>query len=132
MTAGRPVVWHNPACSKSRAVLAMLLEAGTAPEVIDYLSAGWTEAQLRALFAAAGLTAAKALRLRGTPAEALGLTAPGTSEAAILAAMVQHPELVERPFVQTAAGTALCRPPETVLALLAASPARADLTGEPR
>lgn len=132
MTSARPVIWHNPACSKSRAVLEILQQNGTAPEVIDYLSVGWTEGQLSAIFAAAGLTAAQALRVNGTRAQELGLTVPGTGEAAILAAMVRHPELVERPFVQTPKGTALCRPPDTVLALLDPAPARADLTGEQR
>jgi arsenate reductase len=57
------------------------------------------------------------LRTRGTPAEALGITAD-SSDDKILAAMVAEPILVERPIVVTPKGTALCRPKEKLDALL--------------
>ena len=122
MSAVRSRIWHNPACGTSRNVLAILRAAGEDPEVTDYLKTGWDEAELRALFAAAGLSATAALRVKGTPAAELGLTAAGVSEAQIIAAMVQHPILVERPFVRTAKGTALCRPALRVGALLTRQP----------
>ncbi|WP_225029190.1 arsenate reductase (glutaredoxin) [Xinfangfangia pollutisoli] len=111
-------IWHNPACSTSRKALAALQAAGETPEVILYLKQGWTEPQLRALFAAAGLTPRQALRVKGTRAADLGLTDPDTSDAAILAAMLAEPALVERPFVATARGTRLCRPFERLAEIL--------------
>ena len=74
--------------------------------------------QLRGLFAAAGLTAREALREKGSPAEELGLLGPGVSEEALLAAMVEHPILVNRPIVCSPRGVRLCRPSETVQELL--------------
>ncbi|ACJ01049.1 arsenate reductase (glutaredoxin) [Rhodospirillum centenum] len=112
------VIHHNPACGTSRNVLTMLRAAGYEPVVIEYLKTGWTEPQLRGLFAAAGLTAREALRSRGTPAEQLGLLDPTVSEEELIAAMVRHPVLVERPIVCTPKGVRLCRPSETVLDLL--------------
>ena len=50
------------------------------------------------------------LRVRGTPAEELGLTRPNVGDAEILRAMVDHPILVERPIVVTKKGVFLCRP----------------------
>jgi arsenate reductase len=50
------------------------------------------------------------LRVRGTPAEDLGLTGPDVGDAAILRAMTAHPILVERPIVVTGKGVFLCRP----------------------
>ncbi|NGM44676.1 arsenate reductase (glutaredoxin) [Rhodobacter sp. SGA-6-6] len=111
-------IWHNPRCSTSRRVLADLRAAGVEPEVVEYLATGWTEAGLRALLAEAGMTARQALRAKEPLAKDLGLTAEGVSEAALIAAMVAHPVLVERPFVRTAKGTALCRPPERLAGLL--------------
>ena len=58
------------------------------------------------------------LRVRGTPAEELGLTDPKASDDQILDAMVAHPILLERPIVQTPQGTALCRPSEKVFDLI--------------
>ncbi|HUO12026.1 MAG TPA: arsenate reductase (glutaredoxin) [Caulobacteraceae bacterium] len=112
------VIFHNPNCGTSRNVLAALREAGKAPKVVEYLRAGWTEPQLKDLFAKAGVTPRQALRLRGTPAEELGLTDPKASDTAILHAMVAHPILVERPFVITPKGAALCRPADKLSALL--------------
>lgn len=111
-------IWHNPRCSTSRRVLADLRAAGVEPEVVEYLATGWTEEGLRALLAAAGLTARQALRAKEPLAKDLGLTAEGVSEDALVAAMVAHPVLVERPFVRTGKGTALCRPPERLAELL--------------
>jgi len=116
------VIYHNPNCGTSRNVLAILRAAGCDPVVIEYLSEGWTRAQLLGLFAAAGLRARDALRLRGTRAEEMGLTAPDVSEAALIAAMIADPVLVNRPIVCTAKGVRLCRPSETVLDLLDALP----------
>jgi len=109
-------IWHNPNCSTSRKTLATLREGGRAVTVIDYLKAGWDEATLRRLFAGAGLTPAQALRTRNTEAVARGLAQ--ADDATIIAAMIAEPVLVERPFVETPRGIALCRPQDTVLALL--------------
>jgi arsenate reductase len=112
------VIYHNPACSASRNTLALLREKGIEPRVVEYLKVGWTEPQLKDLLKAMGLSARDILRERGADAEALGLTDPKTSEAAILKAMTKDPILVNRPIVVTAKGAALCRPPGRVLDLL--------------
>lgn len=111
-------IFHNPACSTSRNVLAALKARGKGPKVVEYLKAGWTEAQLKDLFARAGITPRQAMRVRGTPAEALGLTDPKATDAAILKAMTQHPILVERPIVSTPKGAAIIRPMEKLEPLL--------------
>lgn len=115
-------VFHNPACGTSRNVLNAVREAGYEPIVVEYLKAGWTAAQLRALFAEAGLTVREALREKGSPAAELGLLEPGVSDDAILSAMVEHPVLVNRPIVKTPKGAAMCRPSEKVFDLLEHAP----------
>jgi arsenate reductase len=112
------VIHHNPDCGTSRNVLAIIRAAGYAPVVIDYLTTGWTQPQLLALFAAANLMPRGALRVAKSPAESLGLTAPDVTEAALLDAMIAHPVLVNRPIVCTPKGVRLCRPSEGVLDLL--------------
>lgn len=111
-------IFHNPNCGTSRNVLQMIRDAGHEPEVIQYVKEGWTEQGLTALFAEAGLTPREAMRTKGELAEGLGLLNDGTSDETILAAMVEHPVLVERPFVRTRKGTVLARPKEKVLAVL--------------
>ena len=98
--------------------MAFVKAAGHVPTIIEYLETGWTRPQLLGLFAAAGLTAHAALRIAKSPAEELGLLQEGVTDATILAAMLEHPILVNRPIVCTPKGVKLCRPSETVKSLL--------------
>jgi arsenate reductase len=122
MTDFPVTIFHNPACGTSRNVVSMVEAAGYRPEVVQYLKAGWAVDQLKALFAEAGLTPREAMREKGSPATELGLLDPDTPDAAILAAMVAHPVLVNRPIVRTPKGAALCRPSERVFDLLERAP----------
>ena len=115
-------IFHNPACGTSRNVVAMVREAGHEPTVVEYLKAGWTREQLTDLLARAGATPRDWLRDKGTPAAELGLLEPETTDETILAAMVAHPILVNRPVVVTPKGVALCRPSEQVFDLLDNAP----------
>lgn len=116
-------IFHNPACGTSRNTLAMIRASGVEPTVVEYVKAGWTLDQLKALLAAMKASPRDILREKGTPAAELGLTDPGAGDAAILEAMTRHPILVNRPIVTTPKGAALCRPSEKVLDLLENPPA---------
>lgn len=123
MTDTFPItIYHNPDCGTSRNALAMIEAAGYIPTVIDYRHVGWTRPQLQHLFAAMDLDPRDVLRERGTPAAELGLLEPSVSDDAIIAAMVDHPILVNRPIVVSPLGTRLCRPSEAVLDLLDRKP----------
>ena len=111
-------IYHNPECETSRNTLAMIRQSGEPHHVVEYLKQGWTRAQLLGLFAAAGLTPRDALRVSKSPAEKLGLTNPAVSDEQLIAAMIEHPILVNRPIVCSPKGVRLCRPSELVLDLL--------------
>ncbi len=112
------VIHHNPDCGTSRNVVAIVEAAGYQPMIIEYLKTGWTRPYLLALFAAANLTPRAALRETKSPAQDLGLLDDGVPDETLLAAMMVHPVLVNRPIVCTPRGVKLCRPSETVLDLL--------------
>lgn len=112
------VIFHNPNCGTSRNVVRLVQDAGYTPDVIEYLSVGWTKPQLKALFAASGMTAKDALRVAKTPAAEMGLTDDAVTDEALLDAMVEHPILVNRPIVACKNGVKLCRPSGAVLSLL--------------
>ncbi|KCZ98660.1 arsenate reductase [Hyphomonas polymorpha PS728] len=116
------VIHHNPDCGTSRNVLAIIEASGETPVVVEYLAEGWSRAQLLGLFAAASLTPRAALRETKSPAKELGLLEPGVSDETILAAMLKHPVLVNRPIVCSPKGVRLCRPSELVLDLLETMP----------
>jgi arsenate reductase len=119
MASDFPVtIHHNPNCGTSRNTLQLLRDRGHEPKVVEYLKTGWNRAELERLLARAGLKPRDVLRSRGTPAEELGLLADGVSDDAILAAMTEHPILVERPIVETPKGVRLCRPADKVQEIL--------------
>lgn len=111
-------IYHNPACGTSRNTLAMIRNAGIEPEVILYLESPPTREQLRALIFDAGMTVRAALREKGTPYAELGLGDESLSDDQLLDAMMEHPILINRPFVRTSMGVRMCRPSEVVLDIL--------------
>lgn len=118
MTASDVVIYHNPRCSSSREALQMLIDAGHAPKVIDYLQTGWTKRLLRDLMKAGRVDARDLLRTKEPLARELGLLENGATPDRILSAMVAHPVLVERPVVRTAKGVIVARPKERILDIL--------------
>lgn len=105
-------IWHNPKCSTSRNALTLLQNQGHAVTIVDYLKSPPDAATLAQVAAAVG--GAKALlRTRGTDAEARGL--PQADDAAIMAAMLADPILINRPVVIGPNGTVLARPVERAL-----------------
>src|SRR5262249_6018327 len=109
-------IWHNPACSNSRGALKLIRDAGFEPVVVEYLGNPPDVAALRQVLAASGLTARELVRSKEAAFAELGLEQ--ADDATLLAAMAEHPRLINRPVVRTPKGTRLCRPPETVLQIL--------------
>lgn len=113
-------IYHNPACGTSRNTLALIREAGIEPTIIEYLKAPPSRDDLKAMIAKAGLSVREALREKGTPYAELGLDNPALSDDELFDAMMEHPILINRPFVIAPGGTKLCRPSETVREILPA------------
>jgi len=111
-------IYHNSRCSKSRATLALLEDRGGDVEVINYLDTPPTPAELAVLLKQLGMAARELLRTGEAEYQSLGLDDPALDEAALIAAMVAHPKLIERPIVVANGKAALGRPPEAVLAIL--------------
>ena len=110
-------ILHNPRCTKSRQMLALLEEKGTSPEIVDYLKTPLTEKQIKALLKKLGLTAREAMRTNEKLYKELSL-AEVDDEAVLIKAMSENPILIERPIVETPNDAAIGRPPENVLPLL--------------
>jgi arsenate reductase len=111
-------IYHNPDCGTSRNTLAMIRQSGVEPVVVEYLKTPPDRAMVMRLIEDAGLTVRQALRQKDTPYDALGLGDETLSDETLLAAINEHPILLNRPFVVTPKGTRLCRPSEVVLDIL--------------
>ncbi|MGY6037547.1 arsenate reductase (glutaredoxin) [Aeromonas sp. AE23HZ002T15] len=110
-------IYHNPRCSKSRETLALLEQNGIAPDVVLYLEQAPSEAQIRTLLTQLGFSDPRQLmRTKEDLYKELGLAEQEGD--ALIAAMHQHPKLIERPIVIRNGQARIGRPPEQVLEIL--------------
>ncbi|GAB4355274.1 MAG: arsenate reductase (glutaredoxin) [Kiloniellaceae bacterium] len=111
-------IYHNPRCSKSRETLALLESKGEKPKVVEYLKDTPDAGTLDAILKKLDMEPRELMRRKEAPYKELGLDDPGLSRQALIAAMVEHPVLIERPIVLKGKKAALGRPPEKVLEIL--------------
>ena len=110
------VIYHNPRCSTSRKTLDLLRDNGIEPQVVQYLKTPPSRAELVKMIKDAGIDIRTAVRKRESLYDELGLADASDDE--LLDAMVEHPILIERPFVVTPKGTRLARPIDAVREIL--------------
>ena len=108
-------IYHNPRCTKSRQTLALLIEHGIEPIVVEYLKDPPDEATLRRLIKSLGVEPRELIRRKEN--RALGL--PDTDDPSeLVRRMAEHPQIIERPIVVAGRQARLGRPPENVLDIL--------------
>jgi len=105
-------IYHNPECGTSRNTLALIRNANIEPEIIEYLVNPPSKSELIQLIADAGLTVREAIRKNVDAYHDLELERDDWMDEQLLDFMLQHPILINRPFVVTELGTRLSRPSE--------------------
>jgi arsenate reductase (glutaredoxin) len=111
-------IYHNPRCSKSRQTLALLHERDIAPDVVEYLKTPPDAATLALLLDLLGLAPRELMRMKEAEYEASGADDPALTRDELIALMVRHPKLIERPIVIVDGRAIIGRPPERVLEIL--------------
>jgi arsenate reductase len=111
-------IYHNPRCSKSRQALTLLRDEGVEPQIIEYLKTPPDTATLEHLLTMLGLEPRELMRKKEKEFKEHDLGNPDLSRDALIAAMIAHPKLIERPIVVKDDKAALGRPPESVLDIL--------------
>ena len=111
-------IYHNPRCGSSRNTLALIRNTGVEPEIVEYLLTPPSRETLLALAAQMATPVRALLRAKEKLYDELQLGNPALGDDALVDAMLAHPILLNRPIVVTPLGTRLCRPSETVLAIL--------------
>jgi arsenate reductase len=114
----KALIYHNPMCGTSRKTLEILRNEGADVTVIEYLKTPPSVADLKRLYARAGISPRDGLRAKEQLAKDLDLVEGAVSDAAILEAMTENPILIERPLVETEKGVRLCRPQDKVREIL--------------
>ncbi|MCK5648871.1 MAG: arsenate reductase (glutaredoxin) [Gammaproteobacteria bacterium] len=112
-------IYHNPRCSKSRQTLQLLEEQGVKPEIIEYLKTPPSESELKAILKALDMSPRDLMRKGEAEYKENNLADESLSDAQLIAAMLEHPKLIQRPIVVTSNNKyALGRPPESVLDII--------------
>lgn len=117
MTDNTNFILYNPRCSKCRDALKLLQDAGCEPEVVEYLKTPLTAAQIEAILDKLGMKPDALVR----KSEAIyreRYAGKTLSDAEWIAAMIEHPILIERPIFVKGDKAVVGRPPERVMELL--------------
>lgn len=110
-------IWHNPRCSKSREALKLLEARDLDVTVRRYLDDAPSAAELEAVLERLGVEPRDLMRTKDALYRELDLGRAELGRDELIAAMVEHPALIERPVVIAETGVVLGRPPEKVHAL---------------
>lgn len=110
-------IYHNPRCRKSREGLDILEKSGKGFELIRYLENIPTKEELKTILSLLGISAEKLVRKN----EAIwkeNYRGKLLSDEEIIAAMILHPKLIERPIVINGKKAVIGRPPEDINTIL--------------
>jgi len=110
-------VYEKPTCTTCKKLAALLAEHGVEWESVRYHVDGLTQAEVRELVTKTGLGPAALLRRREALVRDLGLPGDRTDDE-LIALMVEHPALLERPVVVVGDRAVLARPIEKALELV--------------
>lgn len=111
-------IYHNPRCSKSRQALEILEQEGIEANVVQYLLTPPDAATLNQLLQQLGLEPRELMRKGEAEYTDLQLANPALTREQLIAAMVQHPRLIERPIVVANGKAVIGRPAQKVLDIL--------------
>lgn len=112
-------ILHNKQCSTSRHALDTLTEAGVDANVVEYLKTPVTESELRELIAELEDPVTDLVR-RDPYFTQQGLTdADVATEDQVVAVLLEHPRLMQRPVLRRGGRAIIGRPKDRVAAFLA-------------
>lgn len=111
-------IYHNQACGNSRGAMQLLHDSGVDFDVIEYLKTPPKRDALEKILAMLEGPAADLVRKDKRFSE-LGLKADDyVDKKKIVALLLEHPELMQRPIVIKGNRAIIARPPEKLSALL--------------
>jgi len=109
-------LFHNPKCSTSRKVDEALMAAGVDVETVLYSKTPPSKNELERIIGKLDDPVADLVR-KDKRFHELGLSADDyTTTSTVVALLLEHPELLQRPIIETADRAAIGRPPEEVVA----------------
>ena len=106
-------IYHNNRCSKSRCALEVLENSGKDFEIVKYLEDVPTKKELQQLIKMLKIEPIDLVRKNEAIWKSEYKNKDLTNDA-IIAAMLTHPKLIERPIVVNGNNAVICRPTEKI------------------
>ena len=110
-------IYHNPRCSKSRRTLNLINESGQEVEIVEYLKTPPSAEELREILQDLNLPIEYLIR-KGEEIYKTEYKGKELTDDEWIDALVEHPNMLERPIVVKDGAAILGRPPENVFKLL--------------
>ena len=106
-------IYHNPKCSKSRCGLELLKDSGKEYQIVDYLKKGISKEELKNLLAKLRMSPIELVRTKENiwKEQFKGKT---LTDDEVIEAMIQYPQLIERPIVIVGDKAVIGRPTERI------------------
>ena len=111
-------IYQKPTCSTCRAVHKALRESGVDFNAVDYYTDPIPEAKLRQLLGKMQLSPRDLLRTREEIYKTLRLAERDVSDDELIALMMAHPDLIQRPIVEKGDRAILARPADRLREIL--------------
>ena len=111
-------IYHNPQCSKSRQTLELIQAKNISPIIIEYLKSNLTSSEIKRILQSLGVPVRSIIRNSETSYKTLKLDDESLSEQALIDAIIENPQLLQRPIVLDKDTAVIGRPPEKVLKIL--------------
>ena len=111
-------VYEKPTCTKCREMDRFLRESGVDFNKVNYYLEPLNEKRLRELIKKMGIAPRELLRASESIYRELEIGKKDLSDDEIIALMVEHPDLMQRPIVERGDRAVLGRPTENVKTLL--------------
>jgi arsenate reductase (glutaredoxin) len=111
-------VYEKPTCSKCREMDKLLRERGIAYDKVNYYIEPLSRKKLTELLRKMNMKPRDLLRKSEAVYKELGLAEDNFSDSELIALMIEHPDLIQRPIVERGDRAVLGRPTENVRELL--------------
>lgn len=116
--ADKITIYEKPTCTKCREMDKLLRERGVSFEKVNYYIEPLTRRKLTELLRKMNLKPRDLLRKSEPIYKELGLAEDKFSDSELIALMIEHPDLLQRPIVERGDRAVLGRPTENVKELL--------------
>ena len=110
-------LYHNPRCQKSREALKILQDKGLEPQLVLYMKEPLLPTELQELLDKLNMQAEELVRTKENIWKEEFADKELTHEEVLLA-MIEYPQLMERPILENGDKAVVGRPPEKILEVL--------------